>query len=267
MTGIAATIVSGPFLLAALLSLADGAVSFASPCVVPLVPGYLSYLAGLVGASTAESSATASANGAVAIRPTTVVRRRAVGATALFVLGFTAVFLAQTATVLGLTQALRLNIDVLSRIGGAVTILLGLVLLGLFRPLQREWRLHLRPTGRYVGPPLLGVVFGLGWVTCLGPTLAAVISLAISSEWNGNAWRGLFLVVFYCLGLGLPFLLVAFGFGWAGSALAFLRRHARAIQVLGASLLIVLGVLMVTGLWGDFIAFLRTNVGDGGVLL
>jgi cytochrome c-type biogenesis protein len=260
MNSITDTIVSGPFLVAALLSVAAGAVSFASPCVVPLVPGYLSYLAGLVGGETAEQEKHAG-------RSRTVVRSRAVGATALFVLGFTTVFLAQTATVLGVKQALQVNLDVLTRIGGAITILMGLVMLGLFRPLQREWRLSLRPTGRYLGPPLLGVVFGLGWVTCLGPTLLAVISLAISSEWNGNAWRGLILVVCYCLGLGLPFLLVAFGFGWAGAGLAFLRRHARAIQLIGAGLLIVLGVLMVTGLWGDFIAYLRTNVGDGGVLL
>ena len=101
----------------------------------------------------------------------------------------------------------------------------------------------------------------------IGPTLAAVLSLAISTEWNGYAWRGLFLVVFYCLGLGVPFLLLAFGFSWAGSALDFLRRHARRIQILGGALLIALGVVMVTGLWSDFIAYLRVTVGDGGVLL
>ena len=251
-------------MVAALLSVAAGAVSFASPCVVPLVPGYLSYLAGLVGGETAAQEGR---DEQVRAANRTLVRSRAVGATALFVLGFTSVFLAQTATVLGFKEALQVNLDVLTRIGGAITIVMGLVMLGLFRPLQREWRLSLRPTGRYLGPPLLGVVFGLGWVTCLGPTLLAVISLAISSEWNGNAWRGLILVVFYCLGLGIPFLLVAFGFGWAGAGLVFLRRHARGIQLFGASMLIVLGALMLTGLWGDFIAFLRTNVGDGGVVL
>lgn len=266
MTGITDTILSGPFVLAALLSLAAGAVSFASPCVVPLVPGYVSYLAGLVGGETADRVGTAPPGPATRVA-NRQVRRHAVGATVLFVLGFTAVFLAQTATVLGASQALRVNLDLLTRIGGGLTIVMGLVMLGLFRPLQREWRLHLRPTGRFLGPPLLGVVFGLGWVTCLGPTLAAVMSLAISSEWNGNAWRGLLLVVFYCLGLGLPFLLVAFGFGWATSALSFLRKHSRQVQVVGAVLLIVLGVLMVTGLWGSFIAHLRGTVGDGGVLL
>ncbi len=258
MTDIAQTVYSGPFLVAALLSIAAGAVSFASPCVVPLVPGYLSYLAGLVGGETADADLGGTQ---------TKVRSRAVRATALFVLGFTAVFLAQTATVLGVARALQVNVDLLTRIGGGVTILMGLVMLGFFSPLQREWRLHSRPTGRILGPPLLGVVFGLGWVTCLGPTLAAVMSLAVSTEWNGNAWRGLFLVFFYCLGLGVPFLLMALGFSWAGSALQFLRRHARQIQILGGGLLIALGVVMVTGLWGEFIAQLRTSVGDGGVLL
>src|SRR6478735_6810052 len=166
MNSIAETIVSGPFVVAALLSVAAGAVSFASPCVVPLVPGYLSYLAGLVGGETAAQEGR---DEQVRAANRTLVRSRAVGATALFVLGFTSVFLAQTATVLGFKEALEVNLDVLTRIGGAITILMGLVMLGLFRPLQREWRLSLRPTGRYLGPPLLGVVFGLGWVTCLGP--------------------------------------------------------------------------------------------------
>ncbi len=200
----------------------------------------------------------------------TKVRRQLVGSTLLFVLGFTAVFLAQSAAVFGLVNAVTTNLELLTRIGGGITIVMGLVMLGFFRPLQREYRLHARPTGRYLGPPLLGAVFGLGWVICLGPTLAGVMSLAISTEWNGNAWRGLFLVVFYCLGLGVPFLLLALGFGWAGTALGFLRRHSRQVQILGGALLIALGVLMVTGLWTEFITFLRITIrpgGDGGVLL
>ncbi len=261
MAGIADTIVSGPFLLAAGLSVAAGAVSFASPCVVPLVPGYLSYLTGLVGAEAEDVEL----GGVTRTR----VRRRLVGSTLLFVLGFTAVFLAQSAVVLGVATTLTGNLDLLTRVGGGITIVMGLVMLGFFRPLQREYRLSRRPTGRYLGPPLLGVVFGLGWVTCLGPTLAAVLSLAFSTEWNGNAWRGLSLVVFYCLGLGVPFLLLALGFGWAGTALGFLRRHARQIQILGGALLIALGVLMLTGLWSEFITSLRVAIGsgDGGVLL
>ncbi len=255
------TIVSGPFVLAAGLSVAAGAVSFASPCVVPLVPGYLSYLTGLVGAEAEDVEE----GGATRTR----VRRQLVASTLLFVLGFTAVFIAQSALVLGVARTLTGNLELLTRIGGGVTIVMGLVMLGFFRPLQREYRLHARPTGRWLGPPLLGAVFGLGWVTCLGPTLAAVLSLSFSTEWNGSAWRGLFLVVFYCLGLGVPFLLLALGFGWAGTALGFLRRHARQVQILGGALLIALGVLMVSGLWSEFLVMLRTTVagGDGGVLL
>lgn len=255
MAGIADTIVSGPFVVAAGLSLAAGAVSFASPCVVPLVPGYLSYLTGLVGAQAADVES--------GERVKVQARHKLVGSTLLFILGFTAVFLAQSAVVLGLANALTSNLQLLTRIGGGVTILMGLVMLGAFRPLQREYRLHTRPVGRYVGPPLLGVVFGFGWVTCLGPTLAAVLSLAWSTEWSGNAWRGLLLVIFYCLGLGVPFVLLALGFGWAGTALGFLRRHARLIQIVGGILMIVLGVLMVTGLWADFVTYLRITVGSG----
>ena len=262
MAGITETILSGPFVVAAALSVAAGAVSFASPCVVPLVPGYLSYLTGLVGGETAEGAAPAGTT-------MTRVRSRAMWATALFVVGFTVVFLAQSAAVFGIARSLTTNLGVLTRVGGGVTIVMGLVMLGFFRPLQREYRLSSRPTGPILGPPLLGVVFGLGWVTCLGPTLTAVMSLAYSTEWNGNAWRGLFLVVFYCAGLGVPFLLLAFGVSWAGSALTFLRRNARRIQIVGGVMLIALGVVMVTGLWAEFMAHLRTSVGfgDGGVLL
>ncbi|AZI59595.1 cytochrome c biogenesis protein CcdA [Nakamurella antarctica] len=270
-SGLGDTISSGPFVLAALLSVAAGAVSFASPCVVPLVPGYLSYLVGLVGSENAagtsdSSSASTKSSGTVQTRKVTTAR--AVRATVFFVLGFTAVFLAQSVLVLGISSTLSGNLDLLTRIGGGITIVMGLVMLGFIKPLQREARLHVRPRGRILGAPLLGVVFGLGWVTCLGPTLIAVLSLANATDWNGNAWRGLFLVLFYCLGLGVPFVLLAFGFSWAASALSFMKRNSRTIQVVGGLLLICLGVLMVTGLWGQFIASLRGVVsGDGGVLL
>lgn len=253
-SGLTDTIVTGPFLLAALLSIAAGALSFASPCVVPLVPGYLSYLAGLVGG---ESDA-----------GTTVTRTKAVRATLLFVLGFTVVFLAQSWLVLGVQNALLANSGLLTRIGGGVTIVMGLVMLGFIKPLQREVRLHKRPTGRILGAPLLGAVFGLGWVVCIGPTLLGVLSLANATELNGSSWRGLFLVLFYCAGLGIPFILLALGFSWAGTALSFLKRNSRTIQVVGASLLIVLGVLMVSGLWTELMARLQYAVsGGGGVLL
>lgn len=159
-------------------------------------------------------------------------------------------------------HALLANNDVLLRVGGGITIVMGLVMLGLFKPLQRDARLHLRPPGTLLGAPVLGASFGLGWVVCIGPTLTGVIALATATDWGGNAWRGLFLVLFYCLGLGLglPFLLLAFGFSWATTGLAFLRRHARTIQIVGGVTLVALGLLMITGVWGAFIASLQAAV-------
>lgn len=266
------TVLAGPYLLAALLALAAGAVSFASPCVVPLVPGYLAYLASLVGAESAVPAAVPAAGPApgpasVRERPGAAVRSRAILATCLFVLGFTAVFFLQSVLVVGLSRALLTNTDLLTRIGGAVTVVMGVAMLGLIRPLQTERRLHLRPAGRYLGAPLLGAVFALGWTACLGPTLVGVLSLASATDWGGSAWRGLSLVLFYCAGLGLPFIAVAFGFGWAAGALAVLRRHSRMIQIVGAVALIVLGLLMLTGAWSAFIAWLQGRIAGVGSIL
>ena len=257
-SSITQTVLSGPFLFAAALAFAAGMVSFASPCCIPLVPGYLAYLVGLVGAEGATSG------GPVGVR----TRTRAVRATALFVAGFTAVFLAQSVAVLGVARTLLLNSVTLMRVGGTITIVMGLVMLGFITPLQRDRKLHARPTGRIFGAFLLGGAYGLGWVVCIGPTLAGVIALATATDWGGSAWRGLFLVIFYCAGLGVPFLLLAFGFGWAGNAMTVLRRHSRSIQRAGAAIMIVLGLLMLTGLWSQFIAWLQVAVsGSSKVLL
>jgi cytochrome c-type biogenesis protein len=261
MPALTDTVINGPYLLAAVLSLAAGAVSFASPCVIPLVPGYLAYLASLVGSEAAVAAPIGTgAPGPAGAPVPPVVRRRAVLATALFVLGFTVVFLAQSVAVIGFSRALLVNSETLMRVGGAVTVVMGLAMLGLIRPLQAERRLHVRPTGRYLGAPLLGAVFAFGWTVCLGPTLVGVLSLANATDWGGPAWRGVSLVVFYCAGLGIPFLLLAFGFGWAAGAMGFLRRHTRTIQIVGAVGLIVLGTLMLTGVWGDFIAWLQGRI-------
>ena len=299
MPAVTDTVISGPYLLAALLALGAGAVSFASPCVIPLVPGYLSYLAGLVGAEaavattsmltvptvqsapaatggvptaasppvTAGVAATGAESASVGRRVGIAVRSRAVLATALFVAGFTVVFVAQSVAVVGLSRALLANNETLMRVGGAVTVVMGLVMLGLIRPLQNERRLHVRPTGRILGAPLLGAVFAFGWTVCLGPTLVGVLSLANATDWGGSAWRGLSLVIFYCAGLGIPFLLLAFGFGWATGAMGFLRRHTRTIQLIGAISLIFLGLLMLTGLWGTFIAWLQGRIAGVGTVL
>ncbi|MDP9777962.1 cytochrome c-type biogenesis protein [Nakamurella flavida] len=273
--GITGTVQDGPFLVAAGLSVAAGAVSFASPCVLPLVPGYLSYLLSLTGAEarTAVPAQTVPAGAAglpepapqeASARP---ARRRLVGATALFVLGFTVVFLLQSWAVLGLSRLLLTNQDVLLRVGGVIIIVLGVAMAGFVRPLQTERRLHLRPRGRILGAPLLGAVFALGWTVCLGPTLAGVLALAGSTSWGDSSARGLVLVLCYCAGLGVPFLLLALGFGWAGTAVAVLRRHSRTIQLVGAAALVVLGVLMVTGVWGQVIAWLQVSVSGSGTVL
>ena len=259
MPAVTDTVISGPYPLAALLAVAAGAVSFASPCVIPLVPGYLAYVTSLVCAQAAVAVPTGgpSRPAAEPNRVSLAIRGKAVTATALFVLGFTVVFLAQSVAVIGFSRAILVNNETLMRVGGAVTIVMGLAMLGLIRPLQAERRLHARPTGRILGAPLLGAVFALGWTVCLGPTLVGVLSLANATDWGGSAWRGLSLVLFYCAGLGIPFLLLGFGFGWATGALGFLRRNSRTIQIVGALSLIVLGLLMVTGLWGTFIAWLQ----------
>jgi cytochrome c-type biogenesis protein len=245
MTGFAETAAAGPLLVALGISVLAGLVSFASPCVVPLVPGYLSYLAAVVGVQEEP--------GAVAIR---TARLRVAGAAALFVAGFTVVFVLGTVAVLGLTTTLLVNQLLLQRIGGVVTILMGLVFVGLVPALQRDARFTPRRLSTIAGAPLLGAVFALGWTPCLGPTLTGVIAVASATE-GTNVARGVVLVIAYCLGLGIPFVLLAFGSARAVQGLGWLRRHTRSIQIFGGVLLILVGTALVTGLWADFISWVR----------
>lgn len=236
---------SGPLLLAAGVALLAGAVSFASPCVVPLVPGYLAYLAALVGADApAVHGDEAPKSG----------RYRVVGAVALFILGFTVVFAAGVGSLVWLGD-LFADQDLLQRIGGVLTIAMGLVFLGLVPMLQRDARVHALPRCGVLAAPVLGAVFALGWTPCIGPTLAGVLALA--SGTGGTAARGYLLVVVYCLGLGLPFLLIALGARWAVRTTDWLRRHGRQVQIFGGALLLVVGVLLVTGIWGEMVAWIR----------
>lgn len=246
--------ISGPLLLAALVALAAGAISFASPCCIPLVPGYLAYLAGLVGADTAPTDA----NGVTTRHGS---RLRVAVAALLFVLGFTVVFTIAVLGVLRLSDSLLANELLLQRIGGVVTIIMGLAFLGLIPPLQRDVRLRHRPHGGFWGAPLLGGVFGLGWTPCLGPTLTGVIALASGTQVGPTTARGLLLVLAYCLGLGLPFILLAVGSTWAVNTASWLRGHTRLIQLTGGALLLVVGALLVTGLWGQLVALLRSPIG------
>jgi cytochrome c-type biogenesis protein len=245
MTSFGEIAAAGPLLAALGVSALAGLVSFASPCVVPLVPGYLSYLAAIVGVEEEP--------GRVAVR---TARLRVAGAAALFVAGFTAVFVLGTVAVLGMTGALITNQTLLQRIGGVVTILMGLVFVGFIPLLQRDTRFAPLQLSTIGGAPLLGAVFALGWTPCLGPTLTGVIAVASATE-GSNVARGVLLVVAYCLGLGIPFVLLAFGSARAVQGMGWLRRHTRQIQIFGGVLLILVGTALVTGVWNDFVSWVR----------
>lgn len=246
-------VASGPVVLAFLVSVLAGLVSFASPCVVPLVPGYLSYLAAVVGVEDQPGTARAPGDSGVAVR---TARLRVAGAALLFVAGFTTVFILGTVAVLGMTTTLITNELLLQRIGGVITIVMGLVFVGFIPVLQRDTRFAPRQLSTLAGAPLLGAVFALGWTPCLGPTLTGVIAVASATD-GANVARGVALVIAYCFGLGIPFVLLAFGSARAVQGLAWLRAHARAIQIFGGVLLIAVGIALVTGLWGDFVSWVR----------
>ncbi|MFD6158514.1 cytochrome c biogenesis CcdA family protein [Nocardia sp. NPDC060256] len=257
------TAATGPLLLALGACLLAGLVSFASPCVVPLVPGYLSYLAGLVGAEAppatpaqaagAQSSSVAVESAKQAAR---AGRMRVAGAAGLFVAGFTVVFVLATATVFGVIQTLNVNRELLQRIGGVVTILMGLVFIGLIPALQRDTRMEPRRLTSIAGAPLLGGVFALGWTPCLGPTLSGVMAVAAGTD-GTTAARGVALIVAYCLGLGLPFVILAFGSASALRGVGWLRRNSRTIQIIGGMLLVAVGAALVTGVWDQFVGWVR----------
>ena len=248
MSGFTQIAAAGPLLVALGACLLAGLVSFASPCVVPLVPGYLSYLAAVVGVDERPQPG--------AIKAPAAARWRVAGSAALFVAGFTAVFVLGTVAVLGMTTTLITNQLVLQRVGGVLTIVMGLVFVGLVPALQREARFSPRQLTTVAGAPVLGAVFALGWTPCLGPTLTGVITVASATE-GANLARGIALVIAYCLGLGIPFVLLAFGSAGAVAGLGWLRRHTRAIQIFGGALLIAVGALLVTGVWNDFVSWLR----------
>jgi cytochrome c-type biogenesis protein len=239
VTGLTETAAAGPLVVALGLCVLAGLVSFASPCVVPLVPGYLSYLAAVVGADDPAGR-----------------RWRVAGSALLFVAGFTVVFILGTVAVLGMTSSLITNQVALQRIGGVVTIVMGLAFIGFIPALQRQARFAPRQLAGLAGAPLLGAVFALGWTPCLGPTLTGVIAVASATD-GASVARGVAMVIAYCLGLGIPFVLLALGSGWAVGAFGWLRRHTRGIQVFGGVLLIVVGVALLTGVWNDFISWVR----------
>ncbi len=272
MSGIGHLVLSGPLVLAVPVAAAAGAVTFLSPCVLPLVPGYLSYVTGMSGMDAQQSAASAppgatagAGGGGVAVREATAVaapsraRRRALAGTALFVLGFSAVFASEGVAFGGLGSLLATHSAGLTQTLGALTIVLGLMFAGVFEriPLTgRIMRPSLRPRAGLAGAPLLGALFGLSWTPCIGPTLSVVLLLATSS---GTAVRGAILMFAYGIGLGVPFLLVALAFQRSLAALAFARRHARVITAAGGAMLVAVGVLEVTGAWAAALTWLKVH--------
>jgi cytochrome c-type biogenesis protein len=245
------TVASGNLAAALLVAAAAGFVSFASPCVLPLVPGYLSYMSGLSGA---EVDAGASGrSGSVTARVTL--------AALLFVVGFSLVFVALGAALGGLTSWLIANREPVTRVAGVLVIALGLFMAGLVNApwLYRERRVRAdRVPAGLAGALPLGMVFGLGWTPCIGPTLGAVLGLAAAT---GGAARGAVLLFAYSLGLGIPFLLAGLGFRFALGWFAGLRRHVHRLELAGGVLLVAIGVLLVTGLWTDFLIWLQVRAG------
>jgi cytochrome c-type biogenesis protein len=234
-----AVVLSGGLWFAVPIAIAAGLLSFLSPCVLPLVPGYLGYVSGVTSG-----------------RERT--RGRMLLGVALFIAGFSVVFLAVSLLVGTVGVFVTEYTDIILRIAGVVVILMGVVFIGQVSFLQRTIKPGLQPRTGLIGAPLLGIVFAVGWTPCVGPTLIAVQSMVLD---QGNLGRALIVGLAYCIGLGIPFLLVAIGFGWVGGSVAWVKRHIRVINIAGGVLLIIIGVLMVSGVWRAFITAFGAGLG------
>lgn len=243
----ATSALSGALVVAIPLAVVAGAVSFLSPCVLPLAPGLIGYTTGLTSDAPAPRA-----------------RRRIALGVSLFILGFSAVFVAYGALFGALGAWLVQWQEPLTRVLGGVVVVLGLVMIGAIPILQRTIKPAWRPRIGIAGAPLLGIVFGLGWTPCIGPTLSAVVALSMS---EASAVRGALLGLAYCVGLGVPLLGLALGLQSATGAIARLRKHIRLINVLGGLMLIVVGVLMISGIWGQAIRALQGVIGSFQVIV
>nr|WP_251364528.1 MULTISPECIES: cytochrome c biogenesis protein CcdA [unclassified Leucobacter] len=250
-------VADGQLLVASLIALLAGLVSFLSPCVLPLIPGYLAYVSGVAG----SGGSAAAANPASAQK---VERRRMIIGSLLFIAGFTLVFLLINVAAGAIGFWLWDYQDIIIQVMGLVVIVMGLVFMGAFSKLQNKKQLKLKPRVGLAGAPVLGIVFAIGWAPCMGPTLGVVMTLAAQS---GSVGRATVLALFYCIGLGVPFVLASFGFGWMTQTMTFFKRHIRVVNLIGGALLILIGLLMVTGLWSKMMFAMQAVIGDFGTIL
>ncbi len=283
MSGVGQLVFSGPLVLAVPVAAAAGLVSFLSPCCLPLVPGYVSYITGMSAADLQQRAARSRAGTLVAVgaggggefpgparqaRQTgsseraALSRGRTLTGAVLFVLGFAALFATYGALFGGLGATLSAHQRGLTEVLGALTIVLGLLFMGVFERFSlvgRTVRPGFRPRAGLAGAPVLGVMFGLGWTPCIGPTLTAVMTMSVTT---GTAAKGAFLAFVYALGLGIPFLVAAFAVQRGMRAFGFARRHARLIMQAGGAMLVIVGVLQVTGVWADAVGALQHWITD-----
>ncbi|WP_371480941.1 cytochrome c biogenesis CcdA family protein [Kitasatospora sp. NBC_00315] len=240
------TVESGAIVLAVPVALAAGLLSFFSPCVLPLVPGYLSYVTGFSAADLATARGGR--------------RGRMLLGAVLFILGFTAVFVSTGALFGYFGQTVQQYKGTIDLVLGAATIVMGLAFMGLVPGLSmREVRSHRRPAIGLAGAPLLGIVFGVGWTPCMGPTLGTILSLSAN---QADAARGALLVTVYCLGLGVPFILAALAFRRALGAFGWVKRHYPLVMRIGGGMLVVVGLLLVTGAWDSLVSEMQVWSGD-----
>ncbi|MEU4565825.1 cytochrome c biogenesis protein CcdA [Micromonospora sp. NPDC023956] len=271
---------SGPLLLAIGAAALAGLVSFLSPCVLPLVPGYLSYVTGLAGADLeggaggssgprspepAEDGSPGGGGTALAVRQrasTAAVKGRVLAGTLLFIAGFTAVFTA-TAILFASVGKVLFAYERALEIGiGVLVIVLGLAFVGVLPGLQREFRIHRLPSAGLLGAPVFGAVFALSWMPCTGPTLGAVLGMAAA---GGQTDRAVVLAVAYCFGLGLPFVVFGLAFQRLLGVFLLIRRNSRWVTRIGGALLVLIGLALVTGGWQSFVIWLQTTFGVGEV--
>jgi cytochrome c-type biogenesis protein len=241
-----ATVESGAILLAMPVALAAGLLSFFSPCVLPLVPGYLSYVTGFSAADLADARGGR--------------RGRMLLGAVLFMLGFTAVFVSTGALFGYFGDTIQAHKRPLDIVLGAATVVLGLAFMGLVPGLSmREVRTHRRPAIGLAGAPLLGIVFGVGWTPCMGPTLGTILTLSAD---QAGAGRGALLVTVYCLGLGVPFIVAALAFRRALGAFGWVKRHYPLVMRVGGGMLVAVGLLLVTGAWDSMVQQMQSWTAD-----